>query len=52
MCPQLDLEVICKRSKKKGIPSNFHEFRSEEVHYKNYPKRKEFQSLNLVDLME
>jgi hypothetical protein len=30
-----DSEVICKRPKKKGIPSNFHEF-WREVPSKNY----------------
>jgi hypothetical protein len=38
MCAQLDLEVIRKQSGKKRIPSSFHGFWSEEVHYKNHPK--------------
>jgi hypothetical protein len=48
MCTQLGLEVICKRSKKKGIPSNFCEFGSVfgsefgSIHCKNYPKIKDF----------
>jgi hypothetical protein len=31
LCVQLELE-FCKRFKKEGRPSNFHEFWSEEVH--------------------
>jgi cephalosporin-C deacetylase-like acetyl esterase len=40
MCGQLDLEVISKRSKKKGVPSNFQEFWSKEVQCKNHPNEK------------
>jgi hypothetical protein len=29
-----------QKTPKKGTPSNFHEFWSEEVHCKNYPKGK------------
>jgi hypothetical protein len=45
---------MCKRPKKKGIPSNFHEFQSEEVHYKKYAKNKTliYEHYNLVDPME
>jgi hypothetical protein len=42
--------VPCKRPKEKEIPSNYHEFRneeihefwSEEIHNKKYPKKKNF----------
>jgi hypothetical protein len=41
MCAQLGLEVICKRSKKEGISSNYHEFWNEEIHYlKGLQKRR------------
>jgi hypothetical protein len=33
MCVELDLELMCQRSKKDSRPSNFHEFWIEEVHY-------------------
>jgi hypothetical protein len=39
MCAQLDLEVRCKRPQKKRGPSNFHEFRSNEAHIKEHPKK-------------
>jgi hypothetical protein len=39
MCAQLDLEVMCKRPKKKIRPYNFHEFWSKEVHTKEHPKK-------------
>jgi hypothetical protein len=28
-----------QKTQKKKVPSNFHEFWGEEVHYKNYPKK-------------
>jgi hypothetical protein len=40
MYAQLDLEVRCKRPKKKRRPSNFHSFWSKEVHTKKHPKRR------------
>jgi hypothetical protein len=40
MSAQLDLEVICKRLKKKGRPFNFHEFWTKEIHYKEGPSPK------------
>ena len=40
MCAQLDLKVACKRLKIKRIPYDFHEFWSEEVHFKKYPQKK------------
>jgi cephalosporin-C deacetylase-like acetyl esterase len=41
MCAQFILEVICKRSQKKGRPPNFQEFWNEEVHFtKDLQKRK------------
>jgi hypothetical protein len=40
MCAQLDLEVMGKRSKNRRITSNFHEFWSEEIHFKNYCQKK------------
>jgi hypothetical protein len=42
MYAQLDLEVRCKRPKKKKIPSNFLKFWSKEVHTKKHPKKKNF----------
>jgi hypothetical protein len=42
MYAQLDLEVRCKRPKKKKKPSNFHYIWSEEVHSKNHPKKENF----------
>jgi hypothetical protein len=42
MYAQLDLEVRCKRPKKKRRPSNFHEFWNKEVHTKKHPKKKNF----------
>jgi hypothetical protein len=52
MCAQLHLEVVGKRPKNKVIPSNFHEFWSEEVHCKNYPKKTlMIECYNLVDPM-
>jgi hypothetical protein len=42
MCAQLDLEVMCKRSKKEGRLPNFHEFWSEEVHYNKDSKNENF----------
>jgi hypothetical protein len=40
MCAQLDLQVLVnsKRSPKEGIPSNFHRFWSEELHYEKNQK--------------
>jgi hypothetical protein len=54
MYAQLDLEVMCKRPKNKGTPSNFHGLWSEEVHHKeNLPKKTlMFERYNLMDLME
>jgi hypothetical protein len=54
ICGQLDLEAICKRSKKKEIPNNFHKFWSEELQYKNYPIKKAlmFECYNLMDHMD
>jgi hypothetical protein len=34
------MEVMCKKLKRKGIPSNFQEFWGEESHFKIYPKKK------------
>jgi hypothetical protein len=39
MCTQLDLEIMCKGPRKK-IPFDCHEFWSEEVYTKKYPKKK------------
>jgi hypothetical protein len=36
MYAQLGTKVMCKIHEKIGIPSNFYEFLSEEVHYKKY----------------
>jgi hypothetical protein len=54
MHTQFDLEEICKVPKKEGISSNFHEFWSGEVHYKERPQKKAlmFKRHNLVDPME
>jgi hypothetical protein len=35
----VNLEVMYKRPSKKGIPSNFREFHSEEVQCKNSPQK-------------
>ena len=53
MYTQLDLEVMHKKPKKK-MSSHFYEFWSEEVHSKNYPKKKTlmFECYNLMDSME
>jgi hypothetical protein len=40
MCAQIDLEVMCKRPKKNGIPFNFHEFGVKKIHSKKYPPKK------------
>jgi hypothetical protein len=55
MCVQLDSKVMRKRTNKKGIPSNFHEFWSEEVHCKKYPPKKKtlmFKCNNLTSSKE
>ena len=51
MCAQLDLEVICKGSKKEGRPFNLSEFWDSLL--KNLSKKTlMFEHYNLVDLME
>jgi hypothetical protein len=40
MYAQLDLEVMCKRPKKKKRPSKFHSFWNKEIHTKKHPKKK------------
>jgi hypothetical protein len=55
MCAQLDLEVRHKTPKKERRPSNFHEFRSKELHSKKHPQKKKTSMLecyNLLDPME
>jgi hypothetical protein len=39
-CTQPVFQAPRKRSQKKEIPSNYHEFWSEEVHSKKHPKKK------------
>jgi hypothetical protein len=43
MYAQLDLEMMHKKPSRKGVPSNFHNLWSEEVHSKNHPKFKNFE---------
>ena len=51
MCAQLDLEVICKGSKKEGRPFNLREFWDSLL--KNLSKKTlMFEHYNLLDLME
>jgi hypothetical protein len=55
MYAQLDLEVRCKRPKKKRRLSNSHSFWSKEVHTKKHSKNKNtllFECYNLLDPME
>jgi hypothetical protein len=42
MCAQLDLEVICKRTKKERRPFIIHEVWSVEIHNKNDLKKIKF----------
>jgi hypothetical protein len=43
MSVQLDIGVMCKKSKKEGSLLNFYEFWSEEVHYvKKAPNKENF----------
>jgi hypothetical protein len=46
MCPQFDLEVMCKRPKKVRRASNFHLFLSRDVHSKEHLKRIKLWCLN------
>ena len=47
-------QVPCKRSKRKEIPSNYHEFWNEQVQSKKHPKKNTsmFECYNLLDPME
>jgi hypothetical protein len=51
---QLVIESEVPKTQKKGIPPNFHEFWSEEVHCENCPKKKTlmFECYNLMDPKE